>query len=142
MPKWSFDLHPTPASRPKVSRYGTYYGKNYTKFRRMAEIEIPKVIKNHTPYSLDTALVVITTSYVNQPPTSERDWPRGDVDNYAKAILDACNGVVWEDDDSILLLVVSKAWSEHERVELDVRVTTPEFAAGLLARIAKAKVRT
>lgn len=141
MPKWSFDLHPSPASRPKVSRYGTYYGKNYTKFRRQAEIEIPKVIKNHTPYSLDTPLIVIATSYVNQPPTSERDWPRGDVDNYAKAILDSCNGVVWEDDDSILLLVTSKAWSEQERVELDVRVTTPESAANLLARIAKAKVR-
>lgn len=142
MPKWSFDLHPTPASRPKVSRYGTYYGKNYTKFRRQAEIEIPNVIKDHTPYSLDTPLLVIATSYVNQPRTSERDWPRGDVDNYAKAILDACNGIVWEDDDSILLLVTSKAWSEQERVELDVRVITPESAAGLLARIAKAKVRT
>jgi Holliday junction resolvase RusA-like endonuclease len=34
----------------------------------------------------------------------------GDVDNLAKAVLDACNGVLWVDDCQIVLLVAGKRW--------------------------------
>jgi len=30
--KLRFDVVPTPASRPRVSRWSTYYGKNHTEF--------------------------------------------------------------------------------------------------------------
>jgi len=141
MPKWTFDLKPSPASRPKVSRYGTYYGKNYTTFRRMAAVEIPKVIKSHAKYPLTQALVVHAIAYAEKPKSSDKDWPRGDVDNYAKAILDACNGLVWEDDDCIILLVTSKAWAPKAKVELHVHLTTPKHAAKLLAQVVKAAAR-
>ena len=31
--KVEFNIIPTPASRPRVTRWSTYYGKKYTKFR-------------------------------------------------------------------------------------------------------------
>lgn len=34
---------------------------------------------------------------------------RGDIDNYAKAILDALNGVAWSDDSKVVVLYVEKA---------------------------------
>lgn len=34
---------------------------------------------------------------------------RGDIDNYAKSVLDALNGVAWEDDKQIIELTVRKS---------------------------------
>lgn len=34
----------------------------------------------------------------------------GDLDNIAKSILDACNGIVYEDDSQVTMLVVSKRY--------------------------------
>lgn len=111
MPSWTFNLKPTPASRPRVSRYGTYYGKNYTRFRKAADIEIPKVLKKHKPYSADTALEVTLVISVPKPKSgTDKRWPRGDVDNFAKGILDSCNEKVWVDDDSITKIHIEKLW--------------------------------
>lgn len=43
-----------------------------------------------------------------------------DVDNIAKAILDALNGVVWEDDKQIVNLSLEKHYSEESFVLLEV----------------------
>lgn len=109
---WTFNLKPTPASRPRVSRYGTYYGKNYTKFRKLAEVEIPKVLgRKHKIYPANTPLEVTLVISVPKPRSgSDKAWPRGDVDNYAKGIYDACNGLVWKDDDSIVKAHTEKVW--------------------------------
>ena len=47
---------------------------------------------------------------------------RPDVDNYAKIILDACNGVVFIDDKQVVLLRVSKAYSDRPRLEAEIAV--------------------
>lgn len=113
MPRWVFNIHPVPASRPRVSRYGTYYGKNYTRFRKAAELVIPKTVGKHKPYDADTNLAVSILIQVPKPKSgTDRRWPRGDVDNYTKGILDACNGIVWADDDSITKLIVKKVWGD------------------------------
>lgn len=44
-----------------------------------------------------------------------------DADNVAKAILDACNGVVFRDDSQVVILIATKAFSE----EPGVRVVIP-----------------
>lgn len=58
--------------------------------------------------------------YCKRPKTTKRRDPRGDVDNYVKAILDSCNGIVWDDDDQILRLTASKRWEDEfgPRIEL------------------------
>lgn len=45
----------------------------------------------------------------------------GDVDNYAKSILDGCNEVIWLDDQQVIELHVYRHTGRPERVE--VRVT-------------------
>ncbi len=44
----------------------------------------------------------------------------GDVDNLAKGILDACNGVLWIDDAQITDLHITKNLAESPYVELSV----------------------
>ena len=41
-----------------------------------------------------------------------------DTDNIAKICLDALNGVAYEDDSQVTVLLVLKKWSERERVEI------------------------
>ena len=118
MPSWTFILKPTPASRPRVSRYGTYYGKNYTRFRKLAAALIPKMLgKKHKIYKADQALEVTLLISVPKPKSdTNRRWPRGDIDNYAKGILDSCNGLVWQDDDSITKIHIEKVWGDPKIV--------------------------
>lgn len=58
-------------------------------------------------------LFVRLTSVVQKAKTSKLLWPRGDVDNYAKAPLDAITKaqVLWHDDDQVLELVTSKRFA-------------------------------
>jgi Holliday junction resolvase RusA-like endonuclease len=40
-----------------------------------------------------------------------------DLDNVAKAVLDACNGVAWIDDRQVVRLVVEKGYGAEPRIE-------------------------
>lgn len=50
---------------------------------------------------------------------------KGDVDNFGKAILDACNQIIFKDDDQVVSLTVRKfkvVDKQDERVEVAVEV--------------------
>ncbi len=116
----SLPIAPVPASRPRVTRWGTYYGKRYSAFRKEAE----KVIDDHyagTP--LSGALEVVVWFYCTKPKTTKRECPRGDVDNYVKAILDACNGKVWEDDTQITDLAARKRWVDEYGPRIEILIS-------------------
>ena len=116
---FSFPIEPVPASRPRVTRWGAYYGKRYTSFRKQADSVIPLVF---TGQPLAGTLEVLVTFYCKRPKTTKREEPRGDVDNYVKAILDSCNGKVFEDDDQIKRITATKRWEDEHgpRIELYV----------------------
>lgn len=46
--------------------------------------------------------------------------PRPDVDNAAKAVLDALNGVAWEDDSQVERLVVEKSYGQEARTTVRI----------------------
>ena len=46
---------------------------------------------------------------------------RPDVDNYEKALLDGCNGILWADDAQIVDTHVRKRYSDRPRIEVFVR---------------------
>ena len=45
---------------------------------------------------------------------------RPDLDNYIKAVLDALNGIVWEDDSAIVGIAARKTYGEKPMVQLTV----------------------
>lgn len=110
-------IAPVPASRPRVSKWGTYYGKTYSAFRKEAAKVIDAELENDP---LEGGLEVSLWFFCKKPKTTRREEPRGDVDNYIKAILDSCNGKVWVDDDQILRLNAQKRWADERgpRIEL------------------------
>jgi Holliday junction resolvase RusA-like endonuclease len=50
---------------------------------------------------------------------------RRDLDNMAKLVLDALNGIVWRDDDQIIALTLTKAIDTRPRTEVRVYVKEP-----------------
>ena len=48
-----------------------------------------------------------------------------DADNVAKAVLDACNGVVFRDDSQIVMLTATKQFSETPGVRVVIREVQP-----------------
>lgn len=61
---------------------------------------------------------------------------RGDIDNYAKAVLDGCNGVVWADDMQVDLLTIARGqYIENEYTWVSiVEVKRPEVPRSKLTK--------
>lgn len=107
---------PTPASRPRVGRWGTYYGKNYKAYRERADKAIPRSRKP----ALEGNLRVHAEFVCHRPKTTKRINPNGDIDNYLKAALDAITGKkkkepkgYWNDDDQIVQVTAVKRWPKE-----------------------------
>lgn len=117
-------VKPVPASRPRVSRWGTYFSKNYEAFRNECYRYLSK-IKRKYPQELGTFRVnILFICYKPKKPT--QDYPRGDVDNFLKGPLDAMTkvGMVWHDDMQITKLTGTKRYAkEGEGVGMKVTIT-------------------
>lgn len=112
MMEYRFPISPVAASRPRVSRYGAYFTGPYKKFRSEASVVINKVLgRNFSPLSGKLAVDIVC--YVTRPKTTKLEYPRADVDNYSKSILDCLNGKLWDDDSQIIALFISKKWAKE-----------------------------
>ncbi len=62
----------------------------------------------------------------HKPKTTKRDNPRGDIDNYIKAVLDALTKKgYWNDDDQIIHIYAHKRWpNPKEDPHFRVRIET------------------
>lgn len=112
-----FDVVPVPASRPRVSKWGTYYGKNYKRFRKA----MAKELEGYPHLPMTGPLEVKVVFYCRRPKKPTRTWPRGDIDNYEKALYDSMNGIVFDDDDQIVQHTVRKQYSEEPRTEVTLQ---------------------
>lgn len=108
---WRFNINPIAASRPRISQFGAYFSGPYKKFRLEANDVVLNTIGNSHNIFNEGVLTVVIELFVTKPKTTILDFPRPDVDNYAKAILDVCNEKIWDDDQRITNLVVSKSWA-------------------------------
>lgn len=114
-------LEPVPAARPRVSRWGTYYPAKYKNFKTALGAWFRK---NYTGGRLTSAFILSLRIVCTRPKTTKLAFPRPDVDNYAKGVMDAGNEVLWEDDQLCTQLKVSKEWAapgEPGRIELEIR---------------------
>ena len=103
-------INPVPASRPRVSKFGTYYGKKYTKFRE----EIKPILDEMDMTILSGPLVLSLTFNISKPKTSKLDYPSPDIDNFCKAIMDSLHGYLYEDDKQVIHLQASKQFVSGE----------------------------
>lgn len=106
------DTKPVPASRPRVSKWGTYYAKTYRNWRdeasKLLQLARAEVEPRQGP------LMVFTEIVYPRPKTTKRTYPQGDNDNYEKAAWDVITRDErwWNDDDQIVLNVTLKRYTE------------------------------
>lgn len=118
-----FDIAPVVASRPRVTRWSTFFPKKYTAFK-VAMTELTKDII-FTPTK--ELIYVQLTFYVAMPKSwskkkkLEKDGKfcdnNADIDNYCKAILDSLEGVYFENDKQVAMIRAMKYYSATPRIE-------------------------
>jgi len=81
-------VKPVPASRPRVTKWGTYYLKTYKEYKDKAHAAIPVC---HMP-ALDGELRATIEFVCHKPKSTKLVSPRGDIDNHIKAIFDVLVG--------------------------------------------------
>jgi len=123
-----FDINPCPASRPRVTRWSTYYPKKYTQFKKdMIALTSELYI---TPS--ESLLSVNIGFYIGMPKSwskKKKELKNGqycdnnaDVDNYLKAILDSLNEVIYVDDRQIVEVYAKKLYSDKPCIEFNMKI--------------------
>ena len=114
-----FNINPVPASRPRVSRWSTYYPKKYTKFKKDMEALTSEI--ETTP---SEKLVSVELEFrIMMPKSFSKKKRQGlnntycsnnsDIDNYIKAILDSLNGVFYIDDKQVVEIFARKIYGDE-----------------------------
>jgi len=114
--RWQLTLPvaPVPKARPRVSKWGTYYPKRtkmwmYDAAAAMANIDAP-------PLPTTKPVFVLCIAVCNKPKNPANEFPVGDVDNFAKGILDAVTKeqCIWRDDKQIVVLITGKRYADED----------------------------
>lgn len=101
---------PSPTCRPRVGKFGTYYAAPYEQWMQQCIVQLSEQ-KPAEPVMGD--LIAYVDVRVDRPKATKLLRPRGDVDNYAKAPLDAATkAALWGDDGQLMAVVITKRWAE------------------------------
>lgn len=104
---------PSPASRPRVTRFGAYYTKPYAEWMAACQKQLAEQIDGRGLLALADGIWCAVEIICRKPPTGKLKIPRGDVDNYVKGVLDGgTKAGVWGDDVAIEFLLVTKRYAK------------------------------
>lgn len=105
-PRPRFRVIAVPGRRPIASAYSP---KPYAEWQKRAAA----VLKSATGQRFEGPVAVSLIFAATRPKTTKLSHPKPDVDNYAKALLDAVtkDGRFWSDDTQVVSLSVDKVWA-------------------------------
>jgi Holliday junction resolvase RusA-like endonuclease len=116
-----FDIEPIPKGRPRMTKKGWAYTPKRTKdfeqkIKRLAE----DYMKSRKLPVLTGAVYVAMEFYLKRGKTVKRVYHtvRPDLDNFIKAIKDACNGVIWKDDSQIVRVLATKNYGDNAYIRV------------------------
>ena len=118
-----FNIIPVPASRPRVTRWSTYYGKKYTNFKEEMLSLTSDIVFTPLEGNIFAQLqfnVPIPKSWTKKKKAAKNGAycdNHADIDNYCKAILDSLNGVYYEDDKQIVMLQATMLWATEASID-------------------------
>ena len=117
---------PVPQSRPRVSRYGTYYPAKVKSYREYIATVAKAAMRGREP--LRGALGMYCTFFFTPPKSTPKKTlsimygayhtKKPDADNLVKAVQDAVNGICYADDSQIAVLNARKYYADTARVEV------------------------
>ncbi|WP_325341645.1 RusA family crossover junction endodeoxyribonuclease [Xylophilus sp.] len=88
------DVVPEVAPRPRFSKWGAYEPAKYTAYKKLLLSLLPP-----SPATLLAPLVLAATFVCKPIAKSKFDTPMGDIDNFAKPLMDVLTKAGWYGDD-------------------------------------------
>ena len=136
-----FVIHGDPVAKGRP-RFNRATGRAFTpqktvNYETLVKMEYLMAHDKLEPFSADTALSVTINAFVSIPKTTSkkkrgqmlngeiRPTKKPDIDNLIKCLFDGCNGVVWQDDKSVVEVITRKWYSDAPRVEMCVTEVEP-----------------
>ena len=108
-------LDPLPQSRVRFSGGRCYEERRLTNYKEMLKWCFASKMEGKPP---TPAPVAVDIKFFRKYKASSRRF--GDCDNLAKAVMDACNGIIWADDCQVTRLTAAKYTSQFPRLELEI----------------------
>jgi len=109
-----------PKGRPRFSKYGVYTPARTVKL----ENEIKNVVRKQrllNKVNIHTGMVKLAVYFeFKRPKKTLLPCPRSDIDNLAKLVLDALNGVLYTDDKLVCKLTAAKRWSDKDKITIEI----------------------
>ena len=133
----TIDIKPLPQPRPRFARRGnfvtTYDTPKIKTYKKHIEIAVRnEMVSKGVRMSQEP--LIITLDFTFAPPKSYPKYKvkeimsgkikftkNVDVDNLAKAIMDAINGVAYEDDRQVIELNVRKQYGEKDAIHIKIK---------------------
>ena len=120
----AFEIDPVPKGRPrKDPRKGHMYTPKATRDYEKTVRQLVSVLYNGPLHKKEVPLEISLTFNLRKPKSVKRSYPsvKPDLDNLAKAVYDAMEGVVFEGDGQIVDSNLSKRYSEKGSVVVTIR---------------------
>lgn len=129
---------PVPQARPRAGKIqrGRRKGKTIMydpETSRDYKSYVSLIAKQHAPKTLLEGNLRAVIKFYRQIPKSttkkdrieylagiQRPIVKPDIDNYSKSVLDALNGIIYQDDSQVVSLQADKFYSDDPRVELTI----------------------
>jgi Holliday junction resolvase RusA-like endonuclease len=126
--KFKVQIKPIGKARARVTRYGTFTPQKTKDFERAIAWSFKKQFKAH---EIIVKPIKLTIRATFNPPKSYSKVKRlrclktyhskkPDIDNIAKAIMDALNGIAYKDDNQVVILHIEKWYGEEDSVEIEI----------------------
>lgn len=135
MDKWfSIEVEPVPASRPRVSKWGTYYPKKHTAYAETLKTILDNVPPMEHRGPIEVSMMFVMPRYK----TSDSPVHRADIDNLTKLPLDCLTSSkdgdkprFWDDDCLVSVMKSYKRFARedeepHTRVKIKPITESPE----------------
>lgn len=117
--KHTFTIDPVAKGRPRLGKYGTFTPAKTRRFETAIKLMAKKSMLGGP---IEGPLHVSVVFEIKKPMSSKNDHPivRPDVDNFAKGLLDALNGIFWNDDSQIVSLFLKKTYKQSGSIIVEI----------------------
>lgn len=115
--KLIFNIEPVVKGRPRVCKWGAYTPKKTAEFEKELKA-LAKILWKKEPFS--GPLKIRIRLICKKPKKPSQVWPRGDVDNFSKAVSDSLNEILWLDDCQIVDERTTKEYGDQGMIEITV----------------------
>ena len=120
---FTVDGEPVPQSRPRFTKAGrTYTSKKCADYRKFVAACAKKAMFNKELFEKDVPIAAAIVFF-----RSKKTTAKADLDNLTKAILDACNQIVYYDDSQIVSMLCLKRQSDQPHVKVTFATADESF---------------